>query len=162
MTMSSYVLFGLCEANLIRERLRQTRQLRAAVKNEKQRDGHQHLHRARPAQKLQQIINQGRNDQNVQNSPEIQARQRRCREGGSEHGSTIYGISAVLSGASRSLPRFVRIRGCAMLKTAGICGSKTSKSRRGRTLLNASSRQRSSSPFCILPRRSWSPCCSRY
>src|SRR4029077_9365304 len=140
----------------------QTRPLRAAVKNEQQRHSHQHLHRAGPAQQFQQIIDQRRDDQNVQSSPEIQARQRGHRKRGGEHGGPIYGIPALLSGASRSLPRFVRIQGCAMLKLAGICRSKTSKSRRDPTLLNASSRRRSSSPFCTLPRMSWSRCCSQY
>src|ERR1019366_3793641 len=99
-------------------------------------------------------------DQNVHSSPEIQARQWRHRKSGGEHDGAIYGISAMLSGASRSLPPFVRIQVCAMLKLVGICRSKMSKSVLGPILPSASSRWEFYWHSCTLLRMSWSPCCS--
>ncbi len=123
----------------------QPRPLRAPVKKNKQRDGHQHLHGARPAQELEQVIDQSRNNQDVQRCSEVQAREGSHGQCGCEHGRNFYGIAALAFGASRSLPR---LSGCANVKLMALCKPKKSNSPRVPTLLSALSPWESCSHSC--------------
>jgi hypothetical protein len=81
----------------------QSRPLRAAVKQHQQSDGHQHLHGARALQQLQHIVNQHRDNQDVERPSGVEPLQGAHRQCSSEHYQCSYGIAGVPLRASGGL-----------------------------------------------------------
>ena len=70
---------------------------------ERRRSGAPGVHGARPAQQFQKVVEQNRNNQDVERRSNVQARQGSDRQCDGGHRREFYGIAAVPLGASRGL-----------------------------------------------------------